>query len=208
MIKWTATALLDTFKKLTRLRRMTFVGCRIRNLDISAFAGLNLTYLNLASNHIGEPPLRVTNETCPKRSPLRATEVISDKIGFGKQFSLYENNNTSHNKVNSAERSLFFSHSSQHLPHHVFELAQIFSSTSDSAQGLVDISKNAISDLEKYPLLYFNFAINLDLSHNRINYIGSNTFQHFRALQGLKLAFNLIEKIHPCALLHLVNLAQ
>ena len=47
---------LTVLRKLSRFRKLSFIGCGIRILDTSAFSGLSLTYLDVSTNKIGELP--------------------------------------------------------------------------------------------------------------------------------------------------------
>ena len=77
-----------------------------------------------------------------------------------------------------------------------------------SASSVVDISRNGITSLKRYPMRYFNFTALVDLSYNYINYIGFTTFLHLDKLQVLNLAFNPIRHIHPKALSNFPSLSD
>ena len=61
--------------------------------------------------------------------------------------------------------------------------------------NLLQLQRNAIVNLEEYPLGCFKSISYLDLSYNRINYIHNYTFEHLLHLQVLDLQYNPIRHI-------------
>ena len=177
----------DILKHLPNLpvRHITLVGCNIRILDTSSFSGLNLSYLDISSNGIGESSAieNDDDETNFKLSTSRqkialAVQYMSSQAGNIESYIMNFHQNSNRNYL-EAENYI----------------------------TRVNISKNGITDLKKYPLEYFSFAMNLDLAFNHITYIRANTFKSFQLLQVLNLKFNPIRRIHPDALTSLINLS-
>jgi len=168
---------LNTLKELP-IRQISFVGCEVRILNTSSFSGFNLTYLDLSSNHIGESSIYDNNDTSliEQGNPYAAAAQYLLSKANDIKYYSYYSNTISSKSVNIDENVS------------------------------VMMSKNGITNLKEYPLHYFRLATHIDLSHNHITYISSNMFQHLQLLQVLNLEFNPIRRIHPAALLYLVNL--
>ena len=171
---------LKVLRNLTRLHTLEMSLVGIRNLSMKAFEGLkNLKNLQLKYNHIGEPQMQNDGkQTTLSKHVLKHKSPVSH--GFP-EISVSPNR-----PQLSLERLLSFKPN----------------------QSWLELSRNAISDLHKYPLKYFPMTTNLDLSDNRINYISADAFQNLTKLIEINLKFNPIRFIHPNALNRLTDLSK
>ena len=170
---------LTVLRKLPRFRKLNLIGCGIRVLETSAFAGLNLTYLDISINKIGEL------EDTTSISSLSKIHHPPKKLPYDTTFQT---------------RTGLMPHVSTNFPSFNPELG-------GTSEKLLCLSLNAITDLNLYPLKYFSFATNLDLSYNHINYIDASAFQNLPLLSLIDLRFNPIRRIHPETLLYLPQLS-
>ena len=162
----------NILRNFTKLHTLGMVLMGIRNLSTVAFKDFkNLKNLNLQYNHIGEPRMRDDS----KLNILPRFAFQNDKLP-----------------------SYLFPIFQISLYHHRHSFKSILNSNAN--QSSLVLSRNAISDLDKYPLKYFPMTTNLDLSDNRINYISADTFQYLTKLIEVNLKFNPIRFIHPNAL--------
>ena len=163
---------LTVLRYLTKLHTLEMVLIGIRNLSTDAFKGLeNLRNLKLQYNHIGEPPMRNdSQQNVSQKHSFQSSRLVFDSFLMFPVF-LYRH-----------------------------QLSPECSQRSDRNQSLLVLSRNAISDLDKFPLKYFPMTTKLDLSNNRINYISADTFKDLKKLIEVNLKFNPIRFIHWYAL--------
>ena len=170
----------DSFTVLEKLPFFTELAIAtsgIRDIDTSAFSGLNLTYLDLSYNHIGELTIngntfnyqQISNEQVTTRKKPFNHEVIFHSLGKSQYYP--------RESYGNAKRSIIF-------------------------------GRNAISNLQLYPLKYFRFATYLDLSYNQISYVNANAFQGLSDLKSLDLRFNPLRQIHPFTMIPLTQLIE
>ena len=178
----------DSFKvlkNLSRLKNLGLAACGIRVLNTSAFQGLNLSYLDLQINQIGEESKNSTKNTSLKQrsSVLLIAESIKNKnvLSFRELMVDVLYNTLDHEQNNRQETG--------------------------TPKAVITFARNAISNLQTFSLKYFSLVNHLDLSHNHLNYIGEDDFQHLPFLQFLDLRHNPIRHIHHNALvpLHQLN---
>jgi len=167
-------------RNLTKLRNLGLATCGIRVLNTSAFDGLNLTYIDLQINQLGEEP-----------------EILEKKFAMN-----YQNQIPTHFSTHFKEEPdlTMINHIGVFKKNAKVDY-KIFRKLSK-----VTLSKNSISNLLSFSLVYFSFAIHLDLSYNRINYIHENAFTSLSRLQILNLQYNPIRHIHHEALIPLAQL--
>ena len=171
---------LTVFRSLTKLHTFVMTLLGIRDLNTKAFEGLkNLRILNLKNNYISESRIQNdSKQTVLQNSTFQSSQSVSDSLVMFPT-SLYHHQQ-------SLECLLRFNEN----------------------QSWLILSRNAISDLDKYPLKYFPMTTNLDLSDNRINYISADTFRYLTKLIEIHLKFNPIRFIHPHALENLHHLSN
>ena len=169
---------MSVLRNLTKLHTLEMALIGIRNLSTEAFEGLkNLRNLNLKYNHIGEPQMRNNSkQTVLQKCNFESSRLVSDS----------------------------FPHSPTSLHRH--QLSSNSAIRSNTDQSSLALSRNAISELDEYPLKYFPMTTKLDLSDNRINYISADTFQNLIKLTEINLKFNPIRFIHPNTLNNLTHL--
>jgi len=199
-------------RNLTKLRNLGLATCGIRVLNTSAFEGLNLAYVDLQINQIGEEPrvlerffsLKYQNKNITFSNNI---EKQLDKYtgAFKKNANVnYQNHIPTQFSTNFKEElDLTTIHYTGVSKKNVKVDYKIYRRISK-----VTLSNNAISNLHSYPLKYFSSATNLDLSHNRINYILENAFTNLSKLQVLNLQYNPIRHIHHKALIPLTQLTD
>ena len=170
---------LAVLRNLPKLHTIGMALIGIRNLSMEAFNGLtSLTNLNLQYNHIGEPQKQSNSQ-----------QNAFPKLNF----------KNSHLSKGFRTFSISFHH-------HQHSLGFLMRTTVN--QFCLTFSRNAISDLHKYPLKYFPMTTKLDLSDNRINYISADSFQSLTKLTEINLKFNPIRCIDPNALACLCHLSN
>ena len=169
---------LAVLRKLPRFRKLSLFGCGIRVLNTTAFAGLNLTFLDLGTNRIGElhDPRQRDHEFTDISTPVKRAyyDAMFDTIRMRLKSDL---NQVSVDRVGEVKKQR------------------------------LTLSYNSIADLNRYPLKYFSFATILDLSHNHINFIDANAFQTLQLLREIDLSFNLVRNIHFKTLSYLPRLS-
>ena len=169
-------------RNLSQLKNLEFVACGIRVLDTAAFKGFNISNVELQINQIGEVSNNRSNHDnnfrVKRHDSFQKTTNQLHAILDLKEFHIYED--------------IFHKNS--------------LDNKKNSKACAVNFSRNAIYDLQLYPLKYFTFSTHLDLSRNKINYIPKDVFQHMINLQVLDLRFNPIRFIHPEALIPLARL--
>ena len=173
------TSSLHVLRKLSRFKKLTITTSGIRVLDTSAFSKLNLTYLDLSYNRVGE-----TNK--PKN------------IHYHNQH--YESQRNKMSVPTSGSRY------SKRTQNQMVDFMSVFAD--EETSKVVILSRNTISDLKRCPLKYMPLTTHLDLSYNEIHYINKKTFQSLLHLKMVDLQFNPIRHIHPKALVPLAQLAD
>ena len=172
---------LAVLRNLSKLHTLEMALMGIRNLSMDALNGFtSLRNINLQYNHIGEP----------------------QKQNESKQDAIQKHT------FNSLQLSTLFPTFPISFRYHHHEQALKFLLSPKMNQSWLTLSRNAISDLHKYPLKYFPVTTKLDLSYNRINYIETNSFQSLTKLTEINLKFNPIRYVDPNALGRLCHLSN
>ena len=172
-------------KKLPYFKTLAITTSGIRVLDTSAFSGLNLTYLDLSYNHMGELASNGSTSNYQETSEERAIE---------KRFTQADYANEIFGHQVTLSRSL--------------KTSQYCLSDCIISEKAVILRKNAISNLQLCSLKHFHFAICLDLSYNQISYVKANAFQGLSDLKSLDLRFNPLRQIHPFTMMPLTQLTE
>ena len=173
----------DSFRvlrNLTRLKNLGLVACGIRVFQTAAVENLSLSHLDMQMNEIGEAS-KNTKDSRFKRRILNQKECNNLDLKLSNISAIHQM--LFNQKTTSMQKS-------------------------NESNAVMDLSKNAISNLRLYSLKYFRFVSHLDLSRNHINYIDECTFQHLSLLRVLNLRYNPIRNIHPNALIPLVQLTH
>ena len=166
----------NVLRRLSRFKRLAITSSGIQVLDTSAFSGLNLTYLDLSFNYIGE----IGDKRNTRNSFLHANSIAKKHLNavrfhyisevFGQQ------------AIFNSFRKSTYSQSRAHINH-------------QQEKRIVILQRNAIFDLQRYPMEYFRSATHLHLSYNEISYVNENTLQNLLQLELLDLRFNPIRQI-------------
>ena len=179
----------DVLKNLTWFQELFITTSGIRILDTSAFSGLNLTYLDLSFNYIGEI---AKNDIGPSLVHQRST--VNERKSQETPFDRFEEEYAYEVVFQTVETT------------HDYQVG--FNDVNHNGEHKVILRRNAISDLKSYPLQYFSFVTHLDLSFNKINYVHSIAFQNLIHLQELDLQFNPIRQIESLSMIPLTRLSN
>ena len=177
----------NVLRKLSRLRTLAITTSGICTLDTSAFSDLNLTYLDLSFNHMGEVADNCNAHFCGIQQNYTINAARSQALKVNQFNQIFDIKDV-------------FDHPSQVYGSDTF--------IENKVDRVARLSRNAISDLGLYPLKFFHFTTYLDLSYNKINYITANTFRDLKYLKLLDLQFNPIRFIHPLSMLPLYHLSE
>ena len=171
---------IDTLKKLSHLRRISFVGCGIRVLNTSAFSGFNLTYLGLDANQIDEPSIHNLNDAYPKTKKLYTSKDISSRNSCeiepyqNRCFSLYSAASIvdiSHNGITNLKK---------------YPLAYFNFTT------CVDLSYNYINYIDSNTFLNLDKLQVLNLTFNPIRRIHPKALSNLPSLSALLLNISVL----------------
>ena len=174
----------EVLKKLPQFQKLAVTTSGVRLFDTSAFAGLNLTYLDFSFNRIGEIS-----------KYMNYVSVISN-LGRAKPSTNWER--ISYIRQTYANSNNFYKLQTKSPPHYATSIERRW----------VKLSHNSISNLKQYPLKYFNFGTHIDFSYNQIHYIFQDTFQGLSNLKFIDLQYNPIRFVNPQALFSLPQLTD